>query len=47
MAERKIVMTLHFGEKSLSKYANNLDISSCIPTLNDSDWITIDVKLKK
>jgi hypothetical protein len=45
--QEKYELTLHFWEKSLSKYANNLDISSCIPTLNDSDWITIDVKLKK
>lgn len=38
---------IHFGQKALSKYANGLDLTECIPELDyQVDWIEIDIENK-
>ena len=39
-------MTIHFGPKSLSKYAKDLDLKSCVPPDSSTDWIAIDTDTK-
>lgn len=40
-------LNLTFGNKSLSRYARNLDIKVCIPNPESSDWFYIDTRLRK
>ena len=35
-------LTLNFGNKSLSRYARNLDIAECIPHTDFDKWFSID-----
>ena len=41
------VMLLKFGNKSLSRYARNLDIKDCIPDPEKGDWYIIDTDKKQ
>lgn len=40
-------LTLKFGNKSLSRYASNLDIKECVPNANKQNWFEIDSKRNK
>jgi hypothetical protein len=40
-------MLLKFGNKSLSRYAKDLDIKNCVPEFDENDWYEIDTKTKK
>jgi hypothetical protein len=42
----KYEMTLHFGKKSLSKIARDLDLKTCISNSENDEWIKVDT-LKK
>ena|SRR6185503_4854247 len=35
-------MLMKFGRNSLSKYAKGLDITDCLPKVDESDWYEID-----
>ncbi len=38
---------IHFGQKALSKYAKGMDLTECIPDLEDqAKWIEIDIENK-
>jgi hypothetical protein len=39
-------LTLYFGPKSLSRYARNLDILTCVPETDCTNWLFIDVDTK-
>ena len=43
----KYELTLKFGNKSLSKYARDLDISECVPNPENSNWFDIDTERQK
>jgi hypothetical protein len=43
----KYELTLKFGNKALSKYARDLDISECVPTLDNNNWFDIDIERQK
>lgn len=36
------LLTLHFGPKSLSRLARQLDLSYCLPGISSSHWFQID-----
>jgi len=39
--------TVHFGKKALSKYAEGMDLTECIPDLeSQAEWIEIDLENK-
>lgn len=38
----KYILTIHFGNKSLSRYARNLSLQPCVPSSESMDWIEID-----
>ena len=38
------LLTLKFGRKSLSRYARNLEIITCVPDTKDPNWLKIDTK---
>ncbi|HEY4874598.1 MAG TPA: hypothetical protein VIH86_03440 [Puia sp.] len=40
-------LTLHFGQKSLSKYARDLELTECVPHTENSNWFDIDTNQKK
>ena len=40
-------LTLNFGNKALSKYARDLEISECLPSSENSGWFDIDVERQK
>jgi hypothetical protein len=40
-------MTIHFGQRSLSRYAKGSDLSDCLPREDSMDWITVDIEQKK
>ena len=40
-------LTLKFGNKSLSRYARNLDIKECVPNPDKQNWFDIDTKRNK
>ncbi len=43
----KYELTLKFGNKALSKYARDLDISECVPNSENNNWFDIDVERQK
>ena len=43
----KYELTLKFGNKSLSKYARDLDISECVANPDNSNWFDIDNERQK
>ena len=43
----KYELTLKFGNKALSRYARDLEISECVPNLENPDWFDIDIERKK
>ena len=43
----KYELTLKFGNKSLSKYAKDLDISECVPNPESINWFDIDIERQK
>jgi len=43
----KYELTLKFGNKALSKYARDLDISECVPNSENKDWFHIDIERQK
>ncbi len=43
----KYELTIHFGNKALSKYARGLDISDCVPKPEVQDWFSIDTEQLK
>jgi hypothetical protein len=43
----KYELTLKFGNKSLSKYTRDLDISECVPNPENSNWFDIDIESQK
>lgn len=45
--QEKYELTLKFGNKALSKYARNLDISECVPNSENNNWFDIDIERKK
>jgi hypothetical protein len=40
-------LTLKFGDKSLSRFARNLDIKECVPNPENKNWFDIDVRQHK
>ncbi len=40
-------LTLKFGNKSLSRFARNLDIKECVPNPDKHNWFDIDTKRNK
>ena len=40
-------LNLKFGNKSLSRYARNLDIKECVPNPDKQNWFDIDTKRYK
>ena len=40
-------MLMKFGNKSLSKYARDLDIKNCVPGIEENSWYEMDVLTKK
>lgn len=40
-------LLIKFGNKALSRYARNLDIKECLPTLKNDNWLSIDIPNKK
>ena len=40
-------MTLKFGNKSLSRYARNIDIKECVPSPHKPNWFNIDTDRNK
>ena len=42
--QHKYELTLHFGNRTLSKYARRLDIGECIPKSGNKNWFTIDTE---
>lgn len=43
----KYNLTIHFGNKALSKYARGLDISECLPKPEEQDWFSVDIEQLK
>lgn len=43
----KYELTLKFGDKSLSRYARDLDIAECLSKNKTDEWFYIDVEKKK
>lgn len=44
--QREYDLILNFGTKSLSRYARGLEIESCVPDPEESDWYQLDVSNK-
>ena len=40
-------LLMRFGNRSLSKYARDLDLTDCIPNADESNWYVIDPKANK
>ncbi len=40
-------LTLIFGNKSLSRYARNMDIKACVPNPDKQNWFNIDTEQHK
>lgn len=40
----KYELTLHFGNKALSRYSRGLDIFECVPNTEDENWFSIDTE---
>ena len=40
-------LTLRFGPKALSRYSRDLSIEECVPDLEESNWIEVDMENKK
>lgn len=40
-------LTMHFGSKSLSRYARGMDITECVPSAETGNWIEVDPVLHK
>lgn len=43
----KYELILKFGNKALSKYARDLDISECVPNPENNNWFDIDIERQK
>jgi hypothetical protein len=40
-------LTLRFGPKALSRYSRDLSIKECVPDIEESNWLEIDIENKK
>jgi hypothetical protein len=40
-------LLMKFGNKSLSRYAKDLDIQECVPNFENNDWYMIDQGINK
>ncbi len=40
-------LTLRFGRMALSRFARDLEIASCVPSPDASDWFDVDVEKRK
>lgn len=45
--QEKYELTLKFGNKALSNYARDLEISECLPSSENNNWFDIDIERKK
>lgn len=45
--QNEYVIVMKLGNKSLSRYARDLDIKDCMPKPEETDWYTIDIMTKK
>lgn len=43
----KYELTLHFGNKSLARFARGLEMVECIPDRTGNDWFELDIERKK
>ncbi len=42
--QEKYQLVMKLGDKSLSRYANDLDLNDCLPSSETSDWLVVDLE---
>lgn len=40
-------LLIKFGNRSLSRYARDLDITECVPNIGETGWYEVDLKANK
>lgn len=40
-------LTLRFGPKALSRYSRDLSLEECVPDIEESNWLAVDIESKK